>query len=132
MTKRNANWNGMNWIRQEKRLAIYLRDGLCCAYCGATVENGTSLSLDHLTPASKGGTNDAANLVTCCSKCNSSRQDRPVATFAEAVAGYTLEPVAEILKRIRRNTRRHLGKYLTEAKAVIARRGSAAQALASN
>ena len=65
MTKRKANWQGMNWIRQEKRLAIYLRDGMSCAYCGASVEGGAQLSLDHVKPHSRGGSNAAANLVTC-------------------------------------------------------------------
>jgi 5-methylcytosine-specific restriction endonuclease McrA len=45
-----GEWQGMNWIRQEKRLAIYLRDGLACGYCGDSVENGAKLSLDHLKP----------------------------------------------------------------------------------
>lgn len=31
---RKADWQGMNWIRQDKRLAIYLRDGLACVWCG--------------------------------------------------------------------------------------------------
>lgn len=31
---------GMNWIRKDKRLAIYMRDGMACVYCG--------LTLDHL------------------------------------------------------------------------------------
>ena len=52
-----GDWQGMNWIRQDKRLAIYLRDGLACAYCGHSVESGASLSLDHLKPASKDGCN---------------------------------------------------------------------------
>lgn len=41
MTSRNANWQGMNWIRQEKRYAIYLRDGLACVWCKATIEDTT-------------------------------------------------------------------------------------------
>ena len=70
-------YQGMNWITQKKRLAIYLRDGLACAYCGASVETGAQLSLDHLIPHSEGGTNHESNLVTCCSRCNSSRGARP-------------------------------------------------------
>jgi len=37
---------GMNWIRKEKRLAIYLRDGLACGYCGQSIEDGAKLTLD--------------------------------------------------------------------------------------
>ena len=39
-------YQGMNWIRQDKRLAIYLRDGLACAWCGNGVENGAKLPLE--------------------------------------------------------------------------------------
>ena len=64
---RHANGGqGMNWIRKEKRLAIYLRDGLACCFCGEGVEDGAKLTLDHLTPHSHGGTNGAENLATAC------------------------------------------------------------------
>ena len=128
---RKATWKGMNWIRQEKRLAIYLRDGLACVYCGAAVEDGAQLSLDHLTPDSRGGSNEATNLVTCCSRCNSSRGARPVATFARAVASYLNHGVeaSEITKHVRRTARRVLP--MDEAKCLIARRGSVARVLAA-
>lgn len=126
---RKQDWMGMNWIRQEKRLAIYLRDGLACVYCGAKVEEGAKLSLDHVTPDSKGGTNDATNLVTCCSRCNSSRGNRSISKFAAAVASYLNHGATaeDIIKHVRRTTKRILP--MAEAKTLIARRGSVAQAL---
>ena len=81
--KTERKWNGMNWCRPSTRLAIYLRDGLACAWCGFALEDGAQLSLDHCKPHSKGGDNDPANLVTACKKCNSSRQDRPMKQFAD-------------------------------------------------
>lgn len=130
-TTRQQAWQGSNWIRQEKRLAIYLRDGLACVYCGASVEDGAQLSLDHVRPHSLGGGNDASNLATCCSRCNSSRGNRPVAEFAVAVAGYLNHGVTaeEITRHVHNTTRRVLP--LDEAKTLIARRGSAARVLAS-
>lgn len=128
--ERHSNWKGMNWIRQEKRLAIYLRDGLACAWCGDSVENGASLTLDHVTPDSRGGSNDATNLVACCHRCNSSRGNRSVRRFSRAVADYLnhgVEPV-EIERHVRATIRRPLP--LDEAKTLIARRGSAARVLA--
>jgi hypothetical protein len=120
---------GMNWIRQEKRLAIYLRDGMACAYCGASVEDGTKLTLDHITPYVKGGSNHESNLVTCCLTCNSSRGARAMRTFAAAVAEYRGIDVAEIIKHVNRTRARVLP--MDEAKKLIERRGSAAKALAS-
>lgn len=122
---------GMNWIRQEKRLAIYLRDGLACAYCGDTVECGARLTLDHVKPYSKGGSNEAGNLVTACVRCNSSRGDRPMRTFAATVAGYvnhgaTAEAIVKHVDACRRRT-----LPTGEAKDMIARRGSVAVVLAS-
>jgi hypothetical protein len=130
MTKRTADWAGMNWVRQTTRLAIYLRDGLACAYCGHSVEDGAALTLDHVKPHSKGGSNDAANLVTCCKKCNSSRGNRSVAGFARAVAGYLNHgaTAAEIISHVRNTTRRSLPR--AEARELIARRGSVARVLA--
>jgi hypothetical protein len=128
--KRQAGWKGMNWVRQEKRLALYLRDGLSCAYCGASVEDGARLTLDHIRPHSRGGSNAAANLVTCCQRCNSSRADRPVAAFARACADYLNHGVTadEIVQHVQRTRRRVLP--MDEAREMIARRGSAARALA--
>ncbi len=48
------------------RRAIYERDGYRCVYCGSE----TDLTLDHVHPKSKGGTNEASNLVTACFPCN--------------------------------------------------------------
>jgi hypothetical protein len=133
-TIRNRHANGgqgMNWLRKEKRLAIYLRDGLACCYCGEAVEDGAKLTLDHLTPHSAGGTNDATNLVTACHRCNSSRGNRPVETFAAAVATYLNHDVrAEaILAHIEQTRTRSLD--VAAAKALIARRGGFVQALRS-
>jgi len=129
---RKESWQGMNWIRQEKRLSIYLRDGLACMYCGASVEDGAVLTLDHVKPWSMGGSNSERNLVTCCAKCNSSRGNRPVEEFAAAVAGYVNHGVTaeSILSAIRSNTRKSLKPFKAEASEMIARRGSAAKALA--
>lgn len=45
---------------------IYKRDGHTCQYCGCK-EN---LTLDHIIPSSRGGTNDWDNLTTACKPCN--------------------------------------------------------------
>ena len=126
-----GEWQGMNWIRQDKRLAIYLRDGMACAYCGASVESGAKLSLDHLTPHSKGGSNDETNLVTCCCRCNSARQTRSVASFARGVAAWLNVDTSEIVRHVRNCARRNLKRYRVEARQLIARRGSAARVLES-
>lgn len=81
MSTRRDGWQGMNWIRQEKRLAIYIRDNFTCAHCNMDLRkiqagDGYRIELDHIVPVSKGGGNEATNLVTSCNKCNAGRGDR--------------------------------------------------------
>jgi len=81
----SANGNqGSKWIRRDKRLALYLRDGFCCVYCGRNLRGATAAEygLDHLNARHEAGHHHAANLATACRSCNSSRQDRPLADFA--------------------------------------------------
>lgn len=122
-----GDWQGMNWIRQEKRLAIYLRDGCACVWCGAKVEEGAQLTLDHVVVHSKGGTNEATNLVTACKHCNDSRGARNATKFSEVVAAYVNHGVLahRILAHVRACCKRDLTQYLVEAKALVALRGSA-------
>lgn len=78
------DWNGKHWIRDEKRLAIHMRDAFMCMYCGRDMRScePNELTLDHLIPRSEGGGNDATNLVTACKRCNSSRGLRSYVKFA--------------------------------------------------
>lgn len=69
---------GMNWIRLEKRLAIYHRDNFDCIWCRGVFPldlQGYGLTLDHLDGA---GGNGHQNLVTACHWCNTSRNRMPL------------------------------------------------------
>lgn len=126
---RAAEWQGQNWIRPERRLAIYLRDGLACVWCGQAVEAGVVMTLDHVTTYAAGGGHESSNLVTACKRCNDSRGKRTIAAFARAVAAYLdhgADPEA-IVARVRRCQRRAVD--VAEAKAIIARRGTVRRAL---
>jgi len=126
---RTTKSQGMNWITQHKRLAIYMRDGLACCYCGSGVTEDAKLTLDHIKPYSKGGSNEAQNLVTCCHKCNSSRGNRSVASFTKKVAGYLNHGIksTDILKHINNSRKRVLNT--AEAKEMIDRQGSCFEVL---
>jgi len=129
-TKRPRRNQGSKWCRPSTRLAIYLRDGLACAYCGHSVEDGASLTLDHLRPYDLGGSNETTNLVTCCHRCNSARGKRPVAAFARSVAEYLDHgaAAAEIVRHVRACARRALPRE--QARELVASRGSVARVLA--
>jgi hypothetical protein len=51
---------------------IFKRDKHACVYC----ESRENLTLDHVLPRSRGGKNTWENLVTCCSKCNSKKDNK--------------------------------------------------------
>ena len=46
--KQHPAANGSKWIRPDKRLAIYLRDGLACAWCGHALEDGERVGAGSL------------------------------------------------------------------------------------
>lgn len=51
------------------RRYVFIRDGFCCQYCQARFPM-SKLSLDHVTPRSKGGKLVWTNTVTACMDCN--------------------------------------------------------------
>lgn len=65
-------WDGWRRILAPQ---IYERDGRLCAACGATER----LSIDHIIPISKGGSNDLENLRVLCLPCNSRKHARLLA-----------------------------------------------------
>lgn len=59
-------------FRADEYMQIADRNGARCKKCGST-EN---LSLDHITPISKGGNYDERNLQILCRSCNSQKRDK--------------------------------------------------------
>jgi 5-methylcytosine-specific restriction endonuclease McrA len=114
-----------SWIKKDKRLAIYLRDGATCCYCGCAVQIGAHVSepgaatLDHLRPRERGGDNSHTNLVTSCVGCNSSKQDSTMADWLKALASRGID-AAEVRKEISRRKARKLDNYRKSAKAILA------------
>lgn len=68
-----------NYVRVPFRRAILSRkniiqrDGRRCAYCG---RNDIPLTVDHIIPKAKGGTDSWDNLVCACFVCNNKKGDR--------------------------------------------------------
>ena len=68
----------LNYIRfrpktiKVNRKRIFKRDGYSCQYCGSK----RNLTIDHVIPRSRGGTNTWKNMVTCCFRCNSTKGNK--------------------------------------------------------
>ena len=58
----------------ENNIAKMKSDSFCW-YCGKEVESKNELTVDHVFPRSKGGTNDMDNIIMVCKHCNSSKRD---------------------------------------------------------
>lgn len=87
------------WIRDTTRLALYMRDNGRCVYCEAQAD----LSLDHLRPVSKGGSNESSNLVTACMPCNRERGTKPWREYASKHVG----AIGRVQRQRRRSIRHH-------------------------
>jgi 5-methylcytosine-specific restriction endonuclease McrA len=51
-----------------------------CAYCGKKIEYD-DMTIDHIAPLSKGGSNDLANTIPSCQLCNNQKADRSIEEF---------------------------------------------------
>jgi 5-methylcytosine-specific restriction endonuclease McrA len=71
------------------RRNIFARDSNHCQYCGRKFHT-SELSLDHITPRSRGGLSNWTNIVCCCIECNTHKGGR---TPAEAHMKLINEPV---------------------------------------
>ncbi len=72
------------------RRNLFQRDGHRCQYCG---RSGIALSIDHVLPRSRGGTDAWENVVTACLPCNVRKGNR---TPREAAMPLSAEPRAPL------------------------------------
>lgn len=63
-------------ISEYELFTLFNRDKKC-VYCSS--EN--KLTIDHILPISRGGTNEFHNLVLCCQSCNSKKSNNNVFDF---------------------------------------------------
>lgn len=102
------------WISDRAKEALRLRDkdadGVCrCVYCARPVverahnSNPLAASIDHVDCRSAGGDlKSPANLVVCCSSCNSSRKDKDLETWLAGKGGGEAAR-ARLTERLARN-----------------------------
>lgn len=101
-----------HWISKINRLAIYLRDGFICCYCGRDLHDAepAEVTLDHLIPREdwpkgKSGLHSSTNLTTACRVCNCGRKRSAWRQYATPGA----------IERIKRSIRRVPNRKLAQA-----------------
>ncbi len=72
---------GSRYIPEYVRQQVFLACQGQCFYCRKNLEFGWHV--DHLTPHSQGGSNEAGNLVAACAPCNQSRGAKAIRKFGE-------------------------------------------------
>ncbi|MBI4781364.1 MAG: HNH endonuclease [Oscillatoriophycideae cyanobacterium NC_groundwater_1537_Pr4_S-0.65um_50_18] len=60
-------------IPPEVRKYVLERDGSQCKSCGCHAAEA-ELTIDHIIPLAKGGTDDISNFQTLCRSCNSRKK----------------------------------------------------------
>ena len=65
------------------RLKILNRDDFTCRYCGS---KNPFMTVDHVLPVTRGGTDDESNLVAACQSCNSKKNNKPLKVFLNAIS----------------------------------------------
>lgn len=76
-------------ISDAKRQRLHAETKGRCGYCGNKVPL-EEMTVDHVTPASKGGTDDEANLLCSCRRCNAEKGDKALDGFKSAIVSGTL------------------------------------------
>lgn len=77
------------------RRAVLVRDAFECQYCGGRAEN-----IDHVLPRSKGGPHTWENVVACCRRCNSRKENRMPAEAGLRLRRTPRAPQGSLLLRV--------------------------------
>src|SRR5258706_15085620 len=100
-------------VTVEEGRKILERDDYVCQYCGldgrASFENALVMRVDFVVPRARKGKKDPANLVACCTPCNTIKGTRVYANFEEAKA-FVLKEREELRKNWESKTARPLAK----------------------
>ena len=77
------------------RANLFLRDELCCQYCGNRFPT-EELTFDHVLPRSHGGTSTWENLAAACAPCNLKKSNDPTVLPRQAPRRPTLAELNKI------------------------------------
>ena len=71
LKKQLKEYKNTKSVPNSVRKAVFERDNYTCQCCNTKKD----LTIDHIVPRSKGGSNDETNLQTLCKSCNLAKAD---------------------------------------------------------
>ena len=83
------------------RANVLWRDKNQCQYC-AKIFIPENLTLDHVIPKSKGGSNKWTNMVAACKKCNQKKGDKTIEQSGMKILRKPFSPKANILRTLKK------------------------------
>lgn len=82
------------------KAAIYRRDNHTCQYCGST----RNLTIDHIVPRCRGGTDEWTNLAIACSSCNTKKGHKPLEQTGLKLRKKPRPPLPKVLEIVQSST----------------------------
>ena len=74
-----------------RKKVLFNRDDWQCQYCDAKLDR-YSITIDHVTPRSRGGETTWRNCVACCKRCNYKKGSRTLAEVGMKLSKIPAEP----------------------------------------
>lgn len=81
---KTTGWKAEQFLRKTMKDTLFKEQHNTCAYCGKEFAFA-NLTLDHITPLSKGGKTRKNNLVLCCKECNQKKSDKAILECKEII-----------------------------------------------
>lgn len=91
---------------QETRMSVYNQSEGRCVYCGRFIPFD-EMTIDHIVPLSKGGTNYEKNLQCCCKECNLMKQDLLECDFNKKMKEILKHQLKQKIRKIKRSVIKH-------------------------
>lgn len=89
--RKNRYKDRAGYISPFLRRSVYEQDGRRCRFCHVSLRF-RDMTLDHLTPVSRGGKSTIDNLACACSACNHAKANMTEEEFLIALASEKYPP----------------------------------------
>lgn len=86
MSHEATNWAAIQALGKKRGKWLWEKTGGHCAYCGRLFASPLEMTVDHVIPKSRGGSNDKSNRLPACQRCNIAKGARPLSALRSLLA----------------------------------------------